>query len=239
MGGRQPVVLESVEFKNKKEALKFFKGMLSHYRNGKQIDEYYSTMLFDLVERHPEALQKIGCGIEYFYKALTDEGTSCFWIKRKDGSCTEFSYITAVKAKGKNLLQEFSEACRESVRESLEAAKRRFFKQNADANGKVECEITGEKIALYESHLDHKKPMTFQVIVQTFLAANRISPHPDMLSRPQDGQFVTTFVDQSIERAFKDYHKRVAQLRIITAKKNLSLGGSERMTKIKRPVVLD
>lgn len=239
MGRREPVLLGAVEFSNKKEALEFFKDMLNRYRNNQKIDENDEVMLFELIGRHPEALQKIGCGIDHFYKAPTDKGTSCFWIKRKDGSSTDFSYISSVNAKGKTMLQEFSEACREAVRDSLEQAKDKFFEQYGDGDGKVECEITGDKIAKYESHLDHKKPMTFQVIVQTFIAANRITPAPEMMSIAQDSQFVTTFVDQGIVDAFREFHKNVAKLRIIGAKKNLSLGGSERMTKIKRPVVLD
>jgi len=239
MGGRQPVVLGRVEFKNKKEAHLFFKAMLNKYRNHQTIEEDDATILFALIERHPEALQKIGCGIKRFYKAETDQGTSCFWIERFDKSQTDFSYISCVDAKGKSLLQEFSEACRETVRESLEIAKDKFFEQNGDAEGKVECEVTGEKIAKYESHLDHKKPMTFQIIVQTFLAASGIMPASEMMSIAQDGQFVTTFVDEKVAKDFKDYHKKVAKLRIITAKKNLILGGTERMTKIKRPVALD
>lgn len=236
---RDSVILGGIEFRFKKHALEFFKDMLNRYRNNQQVDEDDEVMLFELIERHPEALQKIGCGVEHFYKALTDKGTSCFWIKRKDGSCTDFSYISCVNAKGKTILQEFSEACREAVRESLEQAKDKFFEAYGDAEGKVECEITGEKIAKYESHLDHKKPMTFQVIVQTFITANGIIPSPEMMSIAQDSQFVTTFVDQNMVDAFRDYHRKIAKLRIIGAKKNLSLGGSERMTKIKRPVVLD
>ena len=81
--------------------------------------------------------------------------------------------------------------------------------------------------------------MTFQVIVQTFIVARGIKPDRSMLSIPQDCQFITTFEDKETERAFRAYHKEVARLRIISAEKNLSLGGSERMTKIKRPVMLD
>ncbi len=236
---RKPIKIGSMEFPFKKDALAFFKEMLSRYRNNQDVNEDDTDMLYALIERHPESLQKIGCGIKKFYKALTDKGTSCFWLKRTDGTVTEFSYPSAVNAKGKSLLQEFSEACRESVGQSLEEAKKRFFEQYGDKDGKVECEVTGVKIATYESHLDHKKPMTFQVIVQTFIAGRGIKLDRSMLSIPQDNQFVATFEDRDIEKAFREYHGKVAQLRIISAKKNLSLGGSERMTKIKRPVKLN
>ena len=59
-----------------------------------------------------------------------------------------------------------------------------------------------------------------------------------MLSLAGDAQFTTTFMDKQIEPQFKAYHHKFADLRIIKAKKNLSLGGSERITKAKRPVVI-
>lgn len=93
-------------------------------------------------------------------------------------------------------------------------------------------------VAQNESHLDHKKPMTFQVIVETFIAAYKIEVRAEMLSTKADAQFVTTFVDKGLEQKFCEYHKSVARLRIIRARENLSLGGSERITEPKRPVIL-
>ncbi len=236
---KQLIKIWNMEFSSKQNALDFFKAMLNRYNDNQTVEGDDKFLLLALVERHPEAVQKIGCGIDSFYKAPTDKGTSCFWIRRKDGGGTEFSYISCVNARGKTVLQEFSEACREAVRESLDRAKRKHFEQYADNEGKVECELTGERIAKYESHLDHKKPMTFQVIVQTFIAANGITPVKEILSVAQDNQFVTTFVDEYISKSFRDYHKKVAVLRIIKDKQNLMLGGSERLTKCKNPVILD
>jgi hypothetical protein len=97
--------------------------------------------------------------------------------------------------------------------------------------------VTGKLVAIYESHLDHKKPMTFQVIVKTFIAANRLTITPGMFSIPTDAQYVTTFVDEEIRQRFIEYHRSVCALRIVAAKANLSLGGSERITKPKQPVL--
>jgi len=59
-----------------------------------------------------------------------------------------------------------------------------------------------------------------------------------MLSTSVDGQFTTEFIDKDIEKDFKEYHHNIAQLRIISSKSNLSLGGSERIKKRKRPVII-
>jgi hypothetical protein len=89
-----------------------------------------------------------------------------------DGTTTDFSYPHCVNARSKSLYQEFAQACRAAVAPYLKAAKQEFFANHGDADGKVKCEITEEMVTADESHLDHKKPMTFQVIVQTFITAH-------------------------------------------------------------------
>ncbi len=226
-------------FKSQKEALAYCKQMLARYRNGDTTNQQDSQFLLNMLQRHPEARDKIGCGVKRFFKArVISKGTDCFWLEREDGTSTDFSYKSCVTAKGKSLAQEFAEACREAVQPELDAAKKAHFQQHANADGKVQCEVTGEMVAIYESHLDHKKPMTFEVIVKTFIAANQITITPGMLSVPTDAQYVTTFVDEEIRQKFIDYHHSVCKLRVVAKKVNLSLGGSERLTKVKRPVVL-
>lgn len=235
---RQPVVINGVEFKFQKDAVAYFKEMLERYRNGQTVVGHDHEMLMSLLERHHEADKKIGCGVNRLYKDKTDMPTSCFWIERKDGSRTDFSYRTAISAKGKSLDQEFLQACRNAVQDDLRRLKEHFFKENGDENGKVKCDITGEPVTIYESHLDHKKPLTFQVLVETFIKANRIEIKTEMLLMSQDAQFQTTFVDLDLKEKFILYHHEIAQLRIIKAKHNLSLGGSERITKSRNPVII-
>lgn len=235
---RQPIVIGPKSFKYQKDAIEYFRDLLSISRANVTVDGEHHEILSALIERHPKATRKIGVGIKRFYKAPTEMGTSCFWLERVDGTKTDFSFYAAVKAKGKSLYQEFAEACRNAVKNDLEDAKKGFFEQYGDEDRKVSCDITGEKLAIYESHLDHKKPLTFQVIVRTFIIANKIEIQKSILSMSQDGQFETTFVDQSIKHQFIAYHRQVADLRIINPSANASLGGSERITKSKQPVLL-
>lgn len=229
-------------FKTKKKLLGDCKSMLARYRNRQTVNDEDSAFLAGLLERHPDAIQKIGCGVKRFFRDWTGQGTDCFWLERTDGTTTDFSYPTCVNARSKSLYQEFAQACRSAIAPYLKVAKQEFFAKHGNAEGKVKCEITGKMVGPNESHLDHKKPMTFQVIVQTFITANKIEIRPDMLSTKADKQFVTTFVDKELEQKFRDYHRdvveRFSSLRIIKARENLSLGGSERITKSKRPVVL-
>ncbi|MEG4045170.1 DCL family protein [Microcoleus sp. Pol17_C1] len=235
---RQPIVLKRIEFKFQKDAIEHFRNMLERYRNGQTIAGDDRDMLLALLERHPEADKKIGCGVKRLYKDRTDMPTSCFWIERTDGSRTDFSYRTAISAKVKSIEQDFLEACRAAVQDDLRLTKKRFFEKFADQDGRVECDITGDKVAIYESHLDHKKPLTFQVLVNTFIGANDIEIKPEMLLMSQDSQFQTTMIDQQLKDKFRRYHHKMAQLRVIKAEQNLSLGGSERIRKSRNPVLI-
>ena len=114
-----PLEVGELKFKTKKAAKNFFKAMLARYKDGEDINEEDSSHLYSLIVRHPEESHKIGCGIEKFFRAKTEKWTSCFWLKRHDDSPTDFSYITCVDSKGKSIYQEFAEACREAISETL------------------------------------------------------------------------------------------------------------------------
>ncbi len=230
------IVIGTLQFNTQTKALAYFKTMLARYRAGDSISATDAAHLHNLIERHPQAPQKIGCGIAGFYVEQTDKGTCCFWLERIDGSRTDFSYISCVKAKPKTLYQEFAEACREAVADDLKAAKKAFFDTHGDETGRVPCDITGGLLLPHESHLDHAHPMTFEVIVRGFLAAERVTPSRSILSGSQDQQFATTFSDPDLVQRFRGFHHRVAQLRIIQSGLNLSLGGAMRMRALRHPV---
>jgi hypothetical protein len=228
-----------IAFASKNEAIGLMREMLARYRDNQDIGEEDSQLLLDLLERHPEVREKIGVGAKRFYRArAVGQPTSCFHLERLDGSTTDFSYISCVNGKGESLYQEFVEACSQAVRQDLAHAKRDHFDKEGDVEGKVKCDVTGERVSFKEAQLDHKKPMTFQVIVMTFIAAYGIEIKAEMLSASADNQYVTTFVDQDLEQRFREYHHKVAVLRIVKTRVNRNLGGSERLTKPKRPAHL-
>jgi hypothetical protein len=55
-------------FKSKSEALRFFKEMLNRYSNKQEIGEEDSKLLMSNLERHPDAQEKIGCGVKRFFR---------------------------------------------------------------------------------------------------------------------------------------------------------------------------
>ena len=69
---------------------------------GQTIKEQDSEFLSDGLKRHPQASEKIGCGVRRFYRDRAPKfGTPCFWIERNDGSTEKFSFQNCVTGRDK------------------------------------------------------------------------------------------------------------------------------------------
>jgi len=73
---RQPIKIGDLDFPTKKAAKAHFQDMLGRYRDGQTVSDRDAGQLHELIERHPEAIHKIGCGIARFFKDKTDMPTS-------------------------------------------------------------------------------------------------------------------------------------------------------------------
>jgi Protein of unknown function (DUF3223) len=95
------VIIGSKVFRSKSDALLFFKEMLGRYHNKQDVNEEDSRHLRNNLERHPNAREKIGCGVTRFFKDW--EGPKeCFWLERENGTLDHFSYEPGVTGKLKS-----------------------------------------------------------------------------------------------------------------------------------------
>lgn len=192
--------------------------------------------LLALLERYDATVSvgqtKLGAGVRAFQRRMNrGEGwqTAGFWVLRLDDTETDFSFPTAIAGKPKAQSGEFNDACRVAVASDIKAAKARQFAEHADAEGRVECEISGVRLAEKEAHLDHTEP-TFGHLVVVFRAErgwHDAIPH-GVLTTPDDNQMTTTFVDPDIAEAFRQFHRERATLRVISVKENLSRAARQR-----------
>lgn len=229
-------------------ALGHFKDLLHRYANGAVVDDRFDhDDLLDLLQRYDEAITdgppKIGVGVDCFMRRLNvREGhyaTPGFWVRRADGTETDFSYIHAVRGQPKGRAKEFYDACRAAVQADLLAAKERHFELHGDADGKVPCDLTEHPVAFAEAHIDHAWP-TFAQLVITFRAARGWGRDiPDgVLTLPADSQTHTLFADPADAEAFREYHHQAAVLRVVDRTANLSMAAKQRVPKIRRPVAI-
>lgn len=214
------VELRNHVFNTQKEGIEYYKEILN--RNDLYVPlRADHDMLYQLLENHPEASQKIGCGVDYFSIGKGQYGTRCFFIHRKDNSFTDFSYRSAVSGKGMSLKRRYYDACRAVAEEQTWT-----FKKQAFAKGDVFCEISGEKLEINRCHVDHKYPMTFQAIADEYWQA--IQPiDPMAFVTPKDNQFRTEWADLDLEDGFRVLHHLKADLRLLSPKINMSFGNRE------------
>lgn len=236
---RTPVDLGSRYFSSGKETAQHFKEILWAHEPGDYVVDPQSTLdLRALLNRHPEVEQKVGVGLKNFFVDKDGWGGQCFWLERFDGSKTDFSFRSCIKGQPQSVYKEFTNACRHAVRKDSRKAKEMFFKKYGNEAGQVKCELTGKMISIKEAHVDHIPPLTFEVIVETFVKANDIVPHHNMLSKKEDAQFTSTFVDMELQKNFQSYHQATAKLRILAAKPNLRVGPQHRIREAQRPIII-
>src|SRR5690349_19967861 len=88
---RIPVVIGQFQFATKKDAREFVSGMLDRYVDGERVDEGDELFLRELLDLHPEATAKIGCGVSHFTRESDGRGGRCFWLWRTDGTHSDWS----------------------------------------------------------------------------------------------------------------------------------------------------
>jgi hypothetical protein len=227
------------------EAMAHFKAMLHRYADNETVEDWSDhDDLVALLERYDGVISddpsKIGPGIEHFFRRRnvgTGFSTPGFWVRRIDGSETDFSYPSAVRGEPKSHQQEFYDACRNAVAADLLAAKKSHFQLHGDADARVRCDLTDALITFGEAHLDHAYP-TFGQLVVSFRAANgwQQGVPIGILSLPDDAQTTTKFVDLEVADRFRAFHRGAAMVRVVARSQNLAMAARQRRPKIRRPL---
>lgn len=222
MGGRsKPVELATRSFEKPGEATAFFKALLNRYRPGERINDNDALDVAALLERHTKYVAKVGCGVSHFEVMMTEHGTQCFRVIRTDDSGTDFSYLHCITQRPPSRKQAVSQAFRQVVRFDLYKARDAFFAAHGDANGNATCAATGERIIRDDAHMDYRPPMTFEVIVTTFLCSRGLSLDSVALTTGQDDQVCPEVTDQKLSEAFRSYHMSMARLVLVRSTINL------------------
>lgn len=225
------VEISTKSFPTQKAAIEYFRNMLNRYAVGERVNPDDTLDLLALVQRHPEAAKKIGIGIDHLKVTRTLEGSNCFYIVRRDGSGTDFSFYSCVAGRAPTRKQEVSEAFREAVKLYIWSKRDNFYQDHSRADGLLPCARTKEWIRRDEGHIDHMPPMTFEVIVTTFLAGRGLSYDQVSISRGADNQTKAVLMDASIAEQFSEYHKEVATLDFVKFSVNLAQASSNRIKK--------
>lgn len=250
---RFSITIGDKTFPSKKAALAFYKEIIDKYDFGEKLTDEDAKSLINLgfkEEGTPEEVAEIAEEmVVNFYKSDEDvlsnkllgvmvdrhpdfRTTKCFYFFGDvDGKYRKdiFSYRMAINGLPTDM-QSFSRACRFSVHDRI-----RQFKIEKFENRPVQCALTGDVVEWEECQVDHKAPLTFSVIVKSFIVSNDIDVSKIEYDYKNSRE---CFSDSRVSEKFYDFHKKMAVLRIVSSRENLKLSGSARVKPTKKDGVL-
>lgn len=209
--------IAGVSFRTKKSAKDFVVKLRDGCSDGVRISDLNASFLAEMLMLHPEAEDKIGCGVSHFTVETDKEfgRTRHFVVHRMDGSSTDFSFHACFD--GRNDRRDRLEALRRAIEPSVLR-----FRDSQFASGPVFCPFLRSQLQPGSCHVDHVSPQTFLVIVKSWLAARRMGIEHIQITPPQDNQLVATLTDEAQRADWIAYHDSVAVLRLTSPLANLS-----------------
>ena len=255
---RFAITIGNKTFSSKTSAIKFYKEILDKYNFGETLSDEDATHLIALSfkeEGTPEEVAEYAEDCVYGFESDDEEynqwftenritgvvvdrhqdfrTTKCFFFLEKNEGRDEkniFSYRLAINGLPTDM-QTFSRACRFTVHDRI-----RKFKIEKFKNRPVRCVISGEIVEWEECQVDHKSPLTFSVIVKSFLIANNLDISKIEYTYSNSRE---KFIDETITEKFYEFHKKMAVLRIISTKENIKLSGSARVKPTRKDGILE
>lgn len=212
-----PFNIAGSQFRTKTAAKAFVAQLRDGYSDGVSISGPDASFLAELLTLHPEANDKIGCGVSHFTVA-TDTvfgRTRHFVVHRQDGSSTDFSFHACFD--GWKDRRDCLEALRRTVEPSVLRYRDRQF-----ASGPVTCPFLSCQLQPDTCHVDHVSPNTFLALVESWLATRGLDIADIQITPPQDNQLVATLTDELQRSDWVAYHDSVAVLRLTSPLANLS-----------------
>jgi hypothetical protein len=206
------------EFASKKDAKDFIRTIFSRHQDDQTIVGPDSEFLHDLIQLHPEASSKVGCGISSFTTRVDPVWKTGrhFVLIRTDGSSTDFSFLSCID--GKNNRKDAIKALRNAVYDQTMS-----FKMDAYSGEELPvCPYLNAPIQYADAHVDHASPITFKSLVDDWLAESGISIDGIVVSPSSDNQWKTEMIDAEQRASWVGFHQRRAHLRIIHKTANLS-----------------
>ena len=95
-----------------------------------------------------------------------------------------------------------------------------FAEQEYKLDAAIPCAVTGHLVQRADAHVDHSSP-TFLALAEDFAA--QCGGWPNLTIIRADGSIGVQLADPIQAKAWRDYHRDHARLRIVSVEANLSL----------------
>ena len=227
------IKIGDIQFTSKKSAAEYYKNILTKYEPNTLIDENDYFDLVNLLNYNSEPKDQAHQGVDeeneesiaievddiYVNNHPVYKKTKCFYVVFGKEEWL-FSYLLAING-GLSDEKKFYISCRNSIKTVLHEFKTKIFK-----NKPVRFAVTKNILTWETCQIDHKAPMTFSVIVKTFIKAKNIEVTDVDLSYENS---IWKFLNKEFEREFIEYHNKLALLRVISTEENQKISSKARL----------
>jgi len=202
---KQRLEIGGITFETKEAAKRHTSQLLRSLPFGDVADEHVRFLL-SLLKRHPKAREKEGTGILGFEVRRNDYGSKGFWVVRRDGTATAFSYRECISptTNRTNVLSAF----RQEIQYQIIRFKRETWSRE------YTCPITERSFEFDEGDVDHMPPL-FVDMVHRFLADQCVEL-PDVLVRDGDGVIGAYLLDRRLAQEWREFHQKHARLSLLS-----------------------
>lgn len=216
MAKRIQMIVSDEVFPTKKSLIERCRAILYKHPLREPLAEDETQFLTSLIERyHPEGELKIGCGIQKMWAESNEYGGVGFYLQRKDGSTTDWSFMKCINQPSRK--HDFLAACRNAIMDQTITYKKSQF-----IEGVSQCELTGEMLSYTDAHVDHKPPKTFEALLEGFLKETGIDFNTVAIEPTYDNKVGCWLADPIFAKRWQEYHRANAELRLTSRTANLS-----------------
>ncbi|EUD11014.1 DCL family protein [Providencia alcalifaciens] len=211
----KPIIFGDYQFKTKKSAIEEIRRRISLYQFGQKLTEEDEIFFSELFKLHSEYEEKIGCGIASITVEKDFHNNKCLYIHRQDGKSTDISWVHCVKPASQKTIVSY--AFRRAVKEAIVAFKKDNLKET------VYCPILHIPLNFENSHVAYITP-SFDQLFLSFLELVEQNIDSIELKNPNSDDYDQRGVisDSRLKEKWVQYHQENAQLKLLSAKANLS-----------------
>lgn len=211
----KPIFFGDYQFKTKKAAIEDIRLRISHYQFGQRLNEDDEIFFSELFKLHSEYETKIGCGIAYITVEKDFNCNRCLYIHRINNTDTDISWTHCVQPASQKTIVAY--AFRRAVKEIIIE-----FKKNNLKEIKY-CPVLHTLLNFDNSHVAYENP-TFDELFLNFLELTEQDIDSIVLKNPDSNDYDQRGIicDAVLKEKWIQFHKENVQLKLLSAKANLS-----------------
>ena len=210
------IIVGDLIFTTKKAAIEYMKPILNDSPIDSIIPEPGHGFLTDLLQLHPDADVKIGCGVTNFSVERNEYSQRGFRLHRLDGTSTDFSVYKCFDGKH-NRKAQVQLALRTATMQQIS----RFREEQLQA-GENFCPFSSELLHRNNCHVDHTSPMTFDQLFNTWMNLNGLTIETVNITDSADNKQGREMTNPLQVTSWQNFHQQNAKLRLVSIRGNLS-----------------